>query len=94
MFDIRTGKDGRILLSGRFDASQVEKAIRVFESLDGSPIIDFSGLTYISSGGLGVLLGTEKRLRQAGGSLRLVNMDNHVRELFKYAGLDKVFDVE
>lgn len=82
------------MLSGRFDASQVERAIQVFESLGGSPIVDFSRLTYISSGGLGVLLGTEKRLRQAGGRLRLVNMDRHIRELFKYAGLDKVFTIE
>jgi anti-anti-sigma factor len=94
MFEIKTGKTGEILVSGRFDASQVDKAREVFDRLNDSAIVDFGDLTYISSGGLSVLLGTEKRLRQAGGRLRLRNMNSHIRELFKYAGLDMVFEIE
>ena len=94
MFEIKTGKDGEILLSGRFDASQVDTAKEVFEVLEGTPVVDFGELTNISSGGLSVLLWTEKRLRQAGGRLKLRNMDGHIREIFKYAGLDMVFEIE
>jgi anti-sigma B factor antagonist len=94
MFEIKIDKDGRIILSGRFDAAQVDKAREVFDSLNKSTVIDLAALAYISSGGLSVLLGTEKRLRQAGGRLKLRNMNSHIRELFKYAGLDMVFDIE
>ena len=94
MFDIKTGAAGEILLSGRFDASQVDKAREVFDGLDDSAVVDFGDLTYISSGGLSVLLGTEKRLRQTGGRLTLRRMNSHIREVFKYAGLNMVFAIE
>jgi len=94
MFEIKNVKEGEILISGRFDASQVDKAKQVFDGLTDSTVVDFRDLTYISSGGLSVLLGTEKRLRQTGRRLRLRNMNNHITELFKYAGLDMVFEIE
>ena len=94
MFEVKTGKDGEILLSGRFDASQAEKAAEVFDRLGETRIVDFRDLTYISSGGISVLLRTEKRLRQMGHRLKLRNLDGHIRELFEYAGLDMVFEID
>jgi anti-sigma B factor antagonist len=94
MFRIRRGKSDEVLLEGRFDASQVDVAREVFDLLTETTVVDFSELEYISSGGLGVILGAEKRLQRNGHHLKLTNLNRHIRELFSYAGLDVVFKIE
>jgi len=94
MLDITRNENGDIILSGRFDASQVEKAKGIFASVNGSTKIDFEKLEYISSAGLGVLLMTQKRLTALQHRLTLTRMNSHIREVFKYAGFDTIFDIE
>jgi anti-anti-sigma factor len=94
MFDVRIGEDGAILLSGRFDASQVDRARVVFDKAEKTCAVDFENLAYISSGGLSLLLATEKRLRRSGHRLTLKNMNSHIREVFQYAGLDMIFEID
>jgi len=94
MFDIRRGEDGHILISGRLDASQAERARNIFNEVSETTIIDFNDLEYISSAGLGVLLGTQKRLGEVGHTLKLINLNSHIREIFKVAGFDFIFDIE
>ena len=94
MFEIKDGGEGRVSLSGRFDASQTEKARSVLNRVNGSLVIDFGQLDYISSAGLGVLLGAQKRLGETGSSLKLVNMNQHIREIFRIAGFDRIFEIE
>ena len=36
MFEIKTGKEGRIMLLGRFDASRVQEARMVFDKVDAT----------------------------------------------------------
>jgi anti-anti-sigma factor len=93
MFEINHS-GSEIQLNGRFDASQAEKAREVFNSLANSTVVDFALLDYISSAGLGVLLGAQKRLAESGHSLKLTNMNGHIREIFRIAGFDSVFEVE
>ena len=94
MFEARISENREILLSGRFDASQVEKAKAVFDTIAQSGIVDFKDLEYISSAGLGVLLSTQKRLSESGNSLKLINMNKHIQDIFRYAGFDTVFEIE
>jgi anti-anti-sigma factor len=94
MLDIKIDEKGQIILSGRFDASQVNKAKPVFEDIKESKMVDFSTLDYISSAGLGILLTTQKRLKDSGHQLILKHMNKHIREVFKYAGFDMVFQIE
>lgn len=93
MLQIEKATD-QVLLSGRFDATQVDTASEVFDSLDGSTTVRFDDLEYISSAGLSVLLHTQQRLARDGHSLRLAGMTPHVRLVFEYAGLDSVFPIE
>ena len=94
MFDIRTAEDGSIHFSGRFDASQEPKARAFMAGLAaGRHVLDFSALDYISSAGLGVLLGTQKRLMESGGALRIVNATKHIRDIFFFSGLARVFEI-
>ena len=94
MFDINKGHNGEILLSGRFDASHVDRVRDELKSLTTSCTVDFTHLDYISSAGMGVLLGTQKRLADNGHSLKLVNLNRHIREIFRIAGFDNVFSIE
>jgi anti-anti-sigma factor len=94
MFDIRRTESGDILMSGRLDASQADKARGVLRTIEESCVIDFTDLEYISSLGLGVLLEAQKRLKDAGGGLTLRNLSEHLREVFRLAGFDTVFDIE
>jgi anti-sigma B factor antagonist len=94
MFDARLSSDGQVVLCGRFDASQVEKARSVFDQVATTCEVDFKDLEYISSAGLSVLLLTQKRLGQAGHCLKLRNMNPHIRQVFEYARFDMIFDIE
>lgn len=94
MFDIRSTESGVVMMSGRLDASQAEKARAVLRTIAESCVIDLSDLEYISSLGLGVLLEAQKRLRDAGQGLTLRNLNEHLREVFHLAGFDTVFKIE
>jgi anti-anti-sigma factor len=93
MFEIKDN-GGEIQLHGRFDASQTERARDVFNKLTDSAVVDFSQLDYISSAGLGVLLAAQKRLAESAQRLKLTNMNHHIREIFRIAGFDHIFEIE
>jgi anti-sigma B factor antagonist len=94
MFEIKIGTDSEVQLSGWFDASQVEEAKNVFNQINKTSDVNFSKLDYISSAGLGVLLMTQKRLKENGKEIILKGMNKHIREIFKYAGFDMIFKIE
>lgn len=94
MLDISIGANNEIVLAGRFDAAQTEKAKTVFMSLTGGCVVDFSRLDYISSAGLGVLLAAQKRLLHEGGTLRLINLNGHIRDVLRYSGFDQIFQID
>ena len=94
MFEAEICEDGTAKLSGRLDAAQAEKAQEFMDTLEGPTRVDISGLEYISSAGLGVLLKTQKRLMPAGGGLTLTNVSSHIHDIFKYSGFDQIFQIE
>jgi anti-sigma B factor antagonist len=93
MFEIRRGERGEIVLEGRLDAAQCEKALSFLDAIENPRELDMGGLQYISSAGLGVLLKTQKRVMERGGGLRLVNVNAHINDIFRYSGFDKIFEV-
>ncbi len=94
MFDIKIQDGKEVLLVGRLDASHTDKVQNVLDSITGNCLVDFKELNYISSAGLGVLIKTCARLKESGNSIKLINMNKHIKEVFKYTGLDKVFLIE
>ena len=94
MFTIRINDHGVVELEGRLDASQTEEAARVLETIATSMTVDFKNLEYISSAGLGVLFAHQKRLKSAGQGLRLINLNPHIRDVFRYARFDMIFQIE
>ena len=94
MFDIRVRENRHILLSGRLDASQAGRLKSTLNDIDESCTLDFKELEYISSAGLSVLLATHRRLDEKGHGLKLINLNEHIRNIFQIAGFDLVFDIE
>jgi anti-sigma B factor antagonist len=93
MFEIRLGGDGAVVMSGRLDAAQCEKALQFLDALPAPRVVDLGTLDYISSAGLGVLLKTQKRVMTGGQGLRLVNVNRHIGDIFRYAGFDRIFEI-
>jgi len=93
MFDIRINAEGNVELEGRFDASNADIAKELFDKIEKSCIVDFKHLKYISSAGLGELLSAQKRLMAKGETLKLINMSDHIRDVFNYAGFHRVFEM-
>jgi anti-anti-sigma factor len=57
-------------------------------------VIDFSGVEYISSAGLRVLLALAKRTREGRGALALAALGDSVRQVFELAGFVPLFAIE
>ncbi len=94
MFEIAYGSNGEVLCSGRLDAAQCAKAQSFMDEIADARTLDFSRLEYISSAGLGILLKTQKRLAESGAALRIINVNNHIHDVFRYSGFDAIFDIE
>jgi anti-anti-sigma factor len=93
MLSIEHGADGNVVLAGRLDAAQAAAAQTFLDGVDGTVTLDCSGLEYISSAGLGVLLKTQKRLLAADGKLRLAGLKPHIVDIFTYSGFDQLFEI-
>lgn len=93
MFEIEFGDEGEVIVAGRLDAAQAEKAQSFLDRIPAPRVLDMRRLEYISSAGLGVLLKTQKRLMASGGGLKLINVNHHISEVFRYSGFDKLFEV-
>ena len=94
MFEIRLNESGEVVLSGRFDGAQVDKAKAIFDRVTATTSVDFKDLSYISSAGLGILMATQKRLKEKGEKLKLRNVSGHIRDVFRIARFDLIFDIE
>jgi anti-sigma B factor antagonist len=94
MLDIWMNERGEVVLAGRFDAAQVERAKAVLDQVTGTTYVDFKELSYISSAGLGILMATQKRLKDAGYELKLRNVSGHIRDVFQIARFELIFTIE
>lgn len=94
MFEIAIGDDGIIGFTGRLDAAQCAKAQAFLDAVADPRVFDFAKLEYISSAGLGVLLKTQKRVMAASGRLKLIHVNNHINDIFRYSGFDQIFEIE
>jgi len=82
---------------GRLDAaaaSQLEAALRSLLA-EGTRkiVVDLSGVGYISSTGLRVLLVAIKRARERGGDLKLCCLSPRVYDIFRMAGFNAIFPI-
>jgi len=57
-------------------------------------VVDLSEVDFCDSSGLSALLIAERKMKEHGGKVRLVNVHKKVSSLLKISMLDRVFDVQ
>ena len=98
--EIKTAtREGATILSitGRIDtatAPELEHAInKEIEKGNRKILLNFSSVSYISSGGLRVLLATAKKLRNTGDKYALCSLAAEVNKILKLAGFTSIFSI-
>ena len=82
-------------LDGRLDtttAPELEKAINNEDALENL-VLDFGGINYISSAGLRVLLGAQKKMN-AQGSMELINVNEDVMDILEMTGFADILVIK
>ena len=92
----QNGSSLTIALEGRLDtttAPELEQALK--ESMDAAAALtlDFSKLDYISSAGLRELLSAHKAMAKKGG-MKVINVNEIVREVFDVTGFGDILTIE
>ena len=86
-----------ILMVGRLDSSSASEAETTVKAVidQGAThlLIDMSGLDYISSAGLRVVLVAAKNMQKSGGAMAICGMSPSVREVFEMTGFLKILKV-
>ena len=85
-----------IRIAGRLDtitAPALDKAINEDIGETRNLILDMKSLEYISSAGLRVLLGAQKKMQKIG-SMKVTNVSEEVMEVFEMTGFADILVIE
>lgn len=84
-----------LAIDGNLDAegtqAMEEKVLALLESGETKLLFDFSGLDYINSSGLRVLVLAYQRLKKASGTVAICGVKDYIQEVFEVSGYDKIF---
>ena len=95
--EIKRNADATVIeLVGRLDtttAPALDKTINEDVADTKSLVLDLKGLEYISSAGLRVLLGAQKKLQKVG-SMKVINVCEAIMEVFDMTGFTDILTIE
>ncbi|HET9066041.1 MAG TPA: STAS domain-containing protein [Gemmatimonadales bacterium] len=83
--------EGQLIVANRQELKQA-----LSDALDDGArkfVVDFGPTAYIDSSGLGALVSVNKKVREAGGELRLAGLNEDLRSLFELTKLDTLFAI-
>lgn len=90
---VKHGDPAVVKLVGEFDLSEASAVRARFSELDGDVNVDCSGVDFIDSSGLQVLVDANAACTARGATLVLVDPSEWVQRLLKMAGLHAWFRV-
>lgn len=91
--------NGVVLLElvGRLDAPAAPDAEREFNELVAAGktqiLLDLTGVEYISSGGIRIIIMLDRACKKEGGELKICGMSPFVRQVFEISNLLQLFEV-
>lgn len=91
----QNGTEAILALEGRLDtvtSPSLEKELDTVMDEAEAITLDFTKLDYISSAGLRVLLGAHKVMSRKGG-LKIINVNEVVREVFDVTGFSDILNI-
>jgi anti-sigma B factor antagonist len=71
-----------------------EKIFPISEKEEMNLIVDLSGVTYMDSTGLGVIVGVFKSVRKHNGILQLTGLSTRLSKLFRITGLADIMNIK
>jgi anti-sigma B factor antagonist len=83
--------EGQLIVGNRHELKDLVQA--ALDQGERRLLVDFSRTGYIDSSGLGALVSVSKRIREAGGELRLAGLNDDLRSLFELTKLDTLFTI-
>ncbi len=92
----RAAEETIIELVGRLDtttAPDLDKTINQDIADVKNLVLDIKGLQYISSAGLRVLLGAQKKMQKIG-SMKVTNVCEEIMEVFEMTGFSDILTIE
>jgi anti-sigma B factor antagonist len=94
----RNGGEVVVALNGELDtvttAQMGEELNRIIEMASNQLIIDCKDLEYISSSGLRFFMQLKRHSEQLNGTVTLINMNQHVKEVFRISGFHHIFNIQ
>ena len=98
--ELKEDKKGDILIlriKGRLDAiSSPTAEKKVFDAINSGRnrlLLDFTGVAYLSSAGMRMLLSTTKKLKSLQGKLIVCNISSNVMDVLRMSGFDHVLEI-
>ena len=76
--DHHTAKSIRAVIDAGIESKKPQKVF-----------LDFSGVTFMDSSGIGLVMGRYKVMQNIGGSVIIANPPSHIKKIMHIAGLDK-----
>ena len=93
-------KNGKLLiavLSGELDHHSAE-SVRVKidnkleELVEVNLLFDFSGVNFMDSSGIGVVIGRYKKISEYGGKVGIINLKPEIKRVFQVGGLFRIIN--
>lgn len=85
-------------ITGELDQCSAQGIRRELDRLIEDPtvrrlVLDFEGMPFMDSSGIGVILGRYRAMRQRGGTVAVKNMNEHVKKVFCLSGMHQVIQI-
>jgi len=85
-------------ITGELDQCSAQAIRRDLDRLIKDPtvrrlVLDFKGMPFMDSSGIGVILGRYRIMRERGGSVAVTNMNDHVKKVFCLSGMSQVIQI-
>ena len=95
--EIKNNAEAAIIeITGRLDTTTAPTLDNVLQEQSESNnhlILDLKGLEYISSAGLRVLLGAQKKMQKIG-SMKVIHVCEEVMDIFEMTGFADILDIQ
>ena len=93
----RSGEVTILGIKGRLDTTNYsvleKKLMSLIDEGQIKILIDLSGMDYVSSSGLRILLMALKRITVAKGKFAMCNLQENIKEIFEISGFTNIFDI-
>ena len=80
--DHHSAEEVRVKIDDRIDRDNIRKVI-----------LNFSGVTFMDSSGIGVVIGRYKKMQNRNGKLCVIEINRTVNKVFEISGMYKIIDV-